>query len=299
MRVSPSAVLALVLVGAVTGVSLNGDGGLHGDGEACRVTAGPILLEGLRSASGVAASRRTDGLLWSHNDSGKPVIVALDASGSVIGRVQVAGAAVVDWEDIAMGPCPSGSCLYIADIGDNDGVRSSVTIYRVPEPDPHAATTAPAQVFHATYPDRPQDAEAFFVTASGQMFIVTKGESAPIALYRFPTRVRPGATVKLERVGEVQSEARVRKRERITGASVSPDDQWVALRTHNLVRFYRTAELTAGRWLEVDRADVRVLHEPQGEGVAIARDGTVYLVGEGGKHKQPGTFARLACTFKP
>ena len=35
---------------------------------------------------------------------------------------------------MASAPCGNGSCLYIADIGDNDAKRKEVTIYRVPEP---------------------------------------------------------------------------------------------------------------------------------------------------------------------
>ena len=102
----------------------------------CTVAAGVRPVRELREGSGVALSRRTPGLLWSHNDSGPPMLIALDASGAAKGRVTVAGARVGDWEDVSAGPCPQGSCLYIADIGDNNGVRRSITVYRVPEPRP-------------------------------------------------------------------------------------------------------------------------------------------------------------------
>jgi hypothetical protein len=250
----------------------------------------------LHEASGVAASRKREPLLWAHNDSGKPVVLALDANGAVTGRVQVAGARVEDWEDIAVGPCSSGSCLYIADIGDNGLRRPHIAVYRVAEPAPNAAATENAEVFRATYPDGPHDAEAFFVTGDGRMFIVTKGVSGPIAIYRFPPQTRADATVRLERIGEALS-ARAGEDDRITGAAVSADDRWLALRTHDSIRFFQLADATNGRWREAGRMDVRALREPQGEGIAFGPEGSVYLVGEGGKGSAAGTLARLECTL--
>ena len=46
------------------------------------------------------------------------------------------------------------------------------------------------------------------------------------------------------------------------------------------------------------RVNARALNgirEPQGEAVTIAIDNTMYLAGEGGKEKNPGTFARMRC----
>src|SRR5688572_7072611 len=65
----------------------------------------------LTEASGIAVGRRTPGILWAHNDSGEPMLFALDSTGGLIGRVRVPGVANEDWEDIAAGPCGSGTCL--------------------------------------------------------------------------------------------------------------------------------------------------------------------------------------------
>ena len=125
---------ASVVVGAVVfAVMLAGRTvELRGDSPSCRVAAAPVALGELPEASGVAVSRRSPGVLWAINDSGQPVLFALDSSGTVKGKVRVAGASVDDWEDIAVGPCPGGSCLYVADIGDNHARRSHVTIYGSP-----------------------------------------------------------------------------------------------------------------------------------------------------------------------
>jgi hypothetical protein len=269
---------------------------LRGDSTSCRVAAGPVALGEVPEASGVAVSRRSTGVLWAINDSGQPLLFALDPSGAVKGKVRVAGAAVDDWEDVTVGPCPGGSCIYVADIGDNNARRSHVTIYRVPEPSPQDAATAAAEVFRATYPDGPQDAEAFFVTDAG-LFIVTKGHTGPVALYRFPSALRSGATVRLERVGSPRAAHKANEGNRITGAASSPDGHWIALRAHDGITFFRAEELVAGHWQDARHVDLRALRERQGEGVAIGPDNTVYLVGEGGGHSRPGTLARLNCTL--
>jgi hypothetical protein len=272
----------------------------------CRPVGDVVRLRELPEGSGVAASRRTPGILWAHNDSGDPVILALTEQGAIAGRVRVTAAAVDDWEDIAVGPCPQGSCVYVGDIGDNAGRRRHVTIYRVPEPSPQDSSTRSAEAFHATYPDGAHDAEALFVTATQEMFIITKGDPGPIALYRFPPPLRAGASVQLERVaapgpstllraGTTEKDAKVDAADRPTAADVSPDGQWVALRTTHRVVFFRAADLTSGQWRETFRTDVRSLREPRGEGITFGADGTVFLLGEGGGFSRPGTLARLAC----
>ena len=262
----------------------------------CRISSEVIRIRELPEASGVAASRRTRGILWAHNDSGQPLIYALNESGAVTGRVRVAGANVDDWEDIAVGACPGGSCIYLADIGDNSGSRERITIYRVPEPSPDEAATETAEIFHATYPDGAHDAESLIVTPTSDVFIITKGDPGPIALYRLPRPLRAGATLRLERVGEPAGGAKVDGRDRPTAADVSPDGAWVAVRTTGWVAFHRASDLIKGQWREAFRADLSSLKEPRGEGIAFASDGTVILVGEGGV-SGPGTFAKLRCAL--
>lgn len=85
-------------------------------------------------ASGLAASQKHDGILYTHNDGDdvnrrSPIIYAISAtSGSLIARLRVFPATNEDWEDIAVGPCGNTTCIYVLD-------KSANTIYRVQEPD--------------------------------------------------------------------------------------------------------------------------------------------------------------------
>ena len=291
----------LIALSAVVLTTTLGSGTLFGrqkPGAAptCQPAGGVTKLPGLSEASGVAASRRHPGRLWAHNDSGQGGLVGLTDQGTVAAQVPLTGVTIDNWEALAVGPCPGGTCLYIGDIGDNDASRERITVYRIPEPDSAATSVAVREAFHATYPDGAHDAEVLLVTPKGEIFIVTKGETGPVGLYRFPREMKPGGTVKLEAVGQARS-GKNSEDDHLTDGAVSPDGSWIVLRTKTRLLFYSTRDLTTGNWREAGRVSLANLKEPQGEGVAFVDDKTLVLVSEGGGKSQPGTFARLTCTF--
>jgi hypothetical protein len=266
-------------------------------GFACRVDASRIALPPtVHESSGLALAGGGDAL-WTHNDSGQPLLHLVGMDGRARASIPVSGARVEDWEDVSAGPCPgSGRCLYVADIGDNQARRPGITIYRVPEPAPGDAQTGPSEALGASYPDGAQDAEALFVLPDGGVHVVTKGETGAIALYRLPRTARPGTISRMERVTELRP-GPVDRQERITGASASPDGQWLALRTLRSLAFYRTGDLAAGRLGTPFTYDLEPLDEAQGEAVEFGPNGVVYLSSEGGKKEDPATLARLTCTL--
>src|SRR5207245_2694818 len=112
----------------------------------------------VKESSGIAASRAHPGVLWTHNDSGDDAYVyATDLAGADRGVVRIRGARAVDWEDIALGPCPTqrAACLYIADTGDNEMTRKSVVIYAMAEPDPPDRPGGPVRASPAAAPRLP------------------------------------------------------------------------------------------------------------------------------------------------
>ena len=268
-------------------------------GVQCKPAAAMQRVVELPEGSGLAASRRTPGRFWSHNDSGEAVLFALDGSGRVTGRLSVSGAAVEDWEAVAVGPCPSGSCIYVADIGDNDAERTRITIYRIPEPAEASGSVKVADVFHAAYPDGAHDAETLLIDREGRLLIVTKGDTGPVSLYRFPNEPATGTISRLERVGAPRDPRQPAATDRITDGAVSPDGRWIVLRTRSSLTFYRAADLLAGKWHEAGRVALNAVGEPQGEGVTFASNDSLLLMSEGGGEKQPGAFTRLTCTVNP
>jgi hypothetical protein len=252
-------------------------------------------LPDIPEASGLAVSRRYPGMVWTHNDSGRPIIFGINShDGATRARVQVTGAEVDDWEDLAAGPCPHGSCLYIGDIGDNAEARKRIVIYRIPEPAPGETVTPPAEPLYGVYPDGAHDAEALLVDQNGRLYIVTKGEGSPIALYRFPENLVAGSAANLEHV--VTLTGKVRRERRITDGDITWDGKWVGLRTIGAVEFFRASDLLAGTPDPPIEGDLSPLREPQGEGLAFGRDGTLYLSSEGmDVAREGGMLGRMSC----
>jgi hypothetical protein len=251
----------------------------------CAVVNGPAMLPGIQEASGLAISRRQAGVIWSHNDSGNDeVLFALDTSGAVLGRVHVP-VRMRDWEDVSAGRCPSGPCLYIADIGDNGASRRRVQILRVPEPAPGDAETARPEVFTAVYADGPHNAESMFVVGE-DLFVITRDRTGGI--YRSTVTGSSGGEITFRRIGQLDLAG-------VSDAEASPDEQTVAVRTEDEVLLYRTADLVDAHNNPYARIPVDGLKEPQGEGIALAADGMIYLASEGRPWTRGGSFLSLRC----
>jgi hypothetical protein len=247
----------------------------------CSVASGPTALPEIQEASGLAVSRHTPGVLWSHNDSGNAaVLFALDTTGTIRGRIRVPIRSR-DWEDISSARCGSDACLYIADIGDNELSRRRVQIYRVPEPAPGDLETATPEVFSATYADGPHNAEAMFVIAA-ELFIITRDRTGGI--YRASVTPSGSRELTFQRVGQLGLEV-------VTDAEASRDEKSVVVRTSHEAVFYRTADLMRGSNVPHLRVPIDGLREAQGEGVAF--DGNMlYLASEG---RRAGTIVSLRC----
>ena len=258
----------------------------------CSLSAPPALIADAPEASGLAISRRHNGFFWTHNDSGNaPDLFAFNAHGSVQGQVRLS-VSNSDWDDISVGACAAGDCLYVGDIGDNDLARKSVQVYRLPEPDLQRSQTARPDVFTFIYPDGPHNAEAAFL-ADGHLFIVTKDLTGTV--YRSTTRVddkTEGGEIKLERVGDLGLGA-------VSDAEASADGASVAVRTAEEVVLYRTSDVRRGGDIAPSmRISVTGLREPDGEGVALGEDGMVYMTSEGRPWKPAGRLVSLRCSTR-
>lgn len=195
----------------------------------------------ISESSGLVASRQTPDAYWTLNDSGGgPFIYSFDNRGDLLGIFSVTAAQNRDWEDIAIGPGPQPgqSYLYIGDIGDNNGVRQDVVVYRVPEPALTAAsrkltkkasgTTEPAEAIRLRYPDGAHDAEALLVHPStGNIYIVTKLMISDPTVYEAAAPFASGKTITMTKIGTIHVPSLFGGV--VTGGSVSPDGRRVAL----------------------------------------------------------------------
>lgn len=247
----------------------------------------------LREASGVAISRRHPGILWVHNDSGDPTLFAIDTAGNVRARVDL-DLPNLDWEDIDIGPCPQGDCLYIGAIGDNRQNRTDREIMRLQEPALNARSARVTERFRYQL-DEPHDAEAFFVMPDERIYLITKGRSGPVTLYRFPDSIDVDGSNQLQPVQQL-TPGLVQLPDMVTGAAASPDGHVVVVRTYSALQLYRLEHDQLKPIADTSGFDLQPLREPQGEGVDIRADGIVFLVSEQGLEQQSAPLSRVQCS---
>lgn len=246
--------------------------------------AGVLADTALVELSGLVASRTQPGVFFAHNDSGDSArLFTLSANGAALGRYTITGAKAVDWEDLSIGPCPSGSCLFIGDIGDNNRVRAGYVIYRVTEPTipSQAGFTLPlaAEPLPFVYPDGAHNAEALAVhPVTGTIYVITKQAAGVRSrVYRFPTPLTVGVTATLEFVAESPVPLATEGDIQVTGAAFHPCGGALLLRLYNRVVEQRIAP--GDKWEKIftqPAVTVPSITEPQGEAVTYASDGASF-----------------------
>jgi hypothetical protein len=273
-------IVALVLSSCAGEGILPPQGGSPCDGwgepQAVARVADPALTE----VSGIVASRAHPGIVWAHNDSdAAPVLWALDGSGNSVATLELAGAEAFDWEASSLGPGPGGGdYLYVADTGDNLGVRPYGVLYRVAEP---AVVDGPlresAEALRVTYPDRPRDVEAMFVDpGTGDAYLIAKVLLGTAPVFRIPAEAWGTGEAWAERVAAIDTGLLP-----ATAADLSADGQVLAVRTYVAVLlFVRPAGGSLDALLAA--TPCRVPAPPEAQGEAITWDGGGYLtIGEG------------------
>ena len=219
-------------------------------GEAFRF-ADPEIVE---SSGLVFAPDEQGGLVVTTNDSGDSGrVFTVDAqTGSTVG--------VTSWPtdpvDVeALAPAGPGH-VWVADTGDNQAVRDSVEVLRVPFGRRDVAATPTA--YELVYPDGPRDAEALVrPPLTGQLFVITKAVFAG-TVYAAPLRLRADRPNRLVEVGEAPGI--------VTDATFLPGGGGVVMRTYSQAYL---AEFPS--WQSVSSWDLPA--QDQGEGVAVALHG--------------------------
>ncbi|MFQ5530131.1 MAG: hypothetical protein ACE5FP_07235 [Gemmatimonadota bacterium] len=264
----------------------------------------------LHEASGIARDPRRDDLFWAHNDSGNdPELYAMDLNGNVLDVVPVVGATDRDLEDIAIGPCPGGNCLYLADIGDNLAVHPTVMVHRLPLPSlPNSSGAdeietppiAPDASWRLVYEDGARDAESLVVDPERlELVVVSKGRNGEIVLYAVPLadlQSRATEPDTLRRIGRLPLPIGVNSGQFVTAADLSPDASTLAVRSYTtLYQFAWNGSATFDSTTAPSWTSLIPAREAQGEGMSWDASGeTLVLVSEG-RGGIPPSFSRLRC----
>lgn len=255
----------------------------------------------ISEASAAAASRAQPGVIWTLNDSGNaPWVYAVDTAGRSLGVFRVAGASNFDWESLTLTPCPAGTCLVVGDLGDNPETRPVVMLYRFPEPRVGNASraelgvTAQAETLSVRYANGPHDVEAIYADANGDLYLVSKGRSQGIWLFRIPASAwASGGAAVPERLDSLPITPDISIGHWVSDAALSPDGRRVAVRTYSAVFFFAVG--TGGRLTpDQGRECFFGMLEPQGEGVTWLDDTRLLLTSESSSTSR-GTLYLLEC----
>ena len=234
----------------------------------------------LVEASGIAVSRTTPDVLWSHNDSRDGArLYAFSPDGTDLGVFDVPGGFALDWEDMAAGPGPdgSGAYLYAGDIGDNFLIRNGViAIHRVEDLDPAFidGSFPRSDPIPLVYPDGSHNAEALFVDpVDPAVYIITKTKDIA-QVFRGPVDIT-GQQTELELVATVDLG------DEVSGADISFDGSVIAFRGYRTVwMWHRSTGQTISEALSAPPCEAPSPDERQGEAIGFDATYSYFTISE-------------------
>lgn len=240
----------------------------------------------ISEASGLVASTlQTDKFIWSNDSGNSAQLFATGKDGKIVRTVSISGMSNQDFEALAIGPCPSNkadSCIYVGDIGDGMGWRSSFTVGIFKESDFWSKTSiAPEKTIN--YSASSTNAESMVVTHEGKILIFTKHESGISKILMIDS-----LSGKLTNPGQIDLNALVSgvrgKGPRITDASISPDGDKVLLLTYgdilevNMETLVNTSTTTKQWRKGIDYNVIKSPGLPQQETLAYANSDKAFIV---------------------
>ncbi|KAA3640632.1 MAG: hypothetical protein DWP92_02705 [Armatimonadetes bacterium] len=261
----------LIVPPGSTVCDLYGDWGVNG------VITNTELVE----ASGLAVSRTTEDVLWSHNDSRDGArLYAFRRDGTDLGVFEVPGGFAFDWEDMSAGPDAQGegNYLYVGDIGDNFDIRKGViAIHRVEDLDPATMTDRfpHSEPIAFEYPDGGHNAEALFIDPiDPAVYVVTKARDE--ALVFRGSLVVDGERSTLELVTTLPLGAEV------SGADMSADGSVIAFRGYRTVWMWtRAPGESVAEALTSEPCEGPSPEERQGESISFDASYSYWTLSEG------------------
>jgi hypothetical protein len=256
--------------------------------------AGRIENDKIREASGLARSQREDGVLWTMNDSGKPLLYAIGRDGKHLGKVELKKSDNRDWEDLASFVLDGKPYLLVADIGDNNARYKKRTLYVAREPRTDENKTKVDWEVDFEYPNGPRDAESAAVDIENERVLILSKRDIPPALYEVPLRT-DDKKVMATWLGTVDSLPRPSRRDvefaprtkdwhwQPVGMDISQDNRAAVILTYRAVYYY--LRRPGQDWFDALNAQpirIGLGNFRDAEAVAFGNDArTVYVTGEG------------------
>lgn len=247
----------------------------------------------LDEISGIVASVIHPGIYYVHNDSGDTSrFFAITPEGKLKATYYFKGMdkplGVTDCEDISMGPGPvkGKSYIYLGDIGDNNAVRTHLTIYRFEEPENMAdsVSTLPATVLYLKYPDGPKDAETLMTDPIDELLYVVSKRGATVNVYTTPLNYKDNDTVTLEKRATLRFGGLLPFKW-ITAGDISKNGDQVLLKNYHNVYYWKRAP-GEHIWTTMTRkpANLYYKNEKQGEAIGFSADDKGYYTTSEGQH---------------
>ncbi|MCU0611599.1 MAG: hypothetical protein MUE60_07410 [Candidatus Eisenbacteria bacterium] len=239
-----------------------------------RIDLGLVEHNPITEASGIVASRRNAGVLWTQNDSGNPnTIYAMSENGTHLGAYTISGATNRDWEDIAIAYDAEGDryLIYVGDIGDNNGAYVDKYVYLVEEPEvspsqpPVTVTLHGMQRITFQYPGGVRyNAETLLIDPlTNDLYVVTKQGGGIATVFRAAFPQSTAETIVLEQVAGIAGLGGT-----AVGGDISPSGREILIKTYGQMYHWRRGPgQTVGEAFGSARTALPYVQEPQGEAV--------------------------------
>ncbi len=265
-----------------------------------REDKGIIESNEINEASGIAASKKNPGVLWTHNDSGdKSRIFAIDSSGNTLATFYLAGVQNRDWEDICIGPgdTTDEQYIYIGNIGDNSKRYFPKYIYKIVEPK-LTSGVAPTDTIISNvdrlafgYENGKRNAETLMIDPKTlDLYVVSKEQNTKVYQIAYPYTFTSSPSLDIDTAKVVAT----LPFSTAVGGDISPDGNEILIKTKSIIYYWQKEESeTVIELLQKTPTTVPYFKEPQGEAVCWAPDSSGYYTISEGSHPHLYFYPRL------
>lgn len=247
---------------------------------------------GLLELSGMTV---VDGTIYAVGDSGADFQIAQLDSECRVAQWLPNPVAPFDVEDMTA----RNGRLWLADVGDNDGVRDTIAMTDL------SLSDGTGTVHRLTYPDGPRDAEAVLLESDGRPVVVTKNAEGRSEIFVADTGVEelpsPGPS-SLRKVGELVLSSTGTEGGPplldgsllVTGAAMNAAGTVAAVRTYTDLYLWSVGDSgVADALAQPPQVTLPLPAQPQGEAIAFLDNGDLLVASEGGLREATQPIAVL------